>query len=162
MIIRLRDGQDVDLSKLSRNELLELKVKVETESDRVKQKIYEIKAKAAAEGIYDDTERFRRLGVAQRVLARQTQTIALALSQLKSQLKSERSAEAPSMEERAEKNATREHKSISIQHAFVGIARTVLPQELFNQILSAAKVAVDQQNADSDKRGCRQPEESDE
>jgi|JI10StandDraft_1071094.scaffolds.fasta_scaffold273698_1 hypothetical protein len=134
--------EEIDLSKLSREELLELRVKLDKENDSIKMQIEAAEAKARQTNEYADNKWYQSAKTAKKIHGRQTQAVALELSKRKAQKRTDARLAAS----QDPPKITRENKNISIQKAFVDIARTKLDPTLFNQILSEAKVYADRWN----------------
>ena len=114
------DFQDnkYDLIQMSRDELLDLKLRIDTQIDGIKVQLAEAAGYAKAEGIYADPSWYARATAAGKIMGRKSQTIQRVLSQRKRQEKAERQR--------------------TIGDAFIDAARVRLAPDTFTMVMEDA------------------------
>ncbi len=124
-------GKDIDLSALSRDELLDLQLEIHGHNDRVKMQL----AKMRSDRIGTDDDSYRKTWNAVKMFGRYSETVKLEIMK--------REAEYASAKKREVANPRR----LTIHKAFLDIARIRLDPAVFNQLLSEAKEYTDKWNS---------------
>ena len=124
------NGKNIDLSTLSRSELVELKNQINSIGDKLKIQIEELRAQNVSTA--DDKYMRTRNGI--RMFGRYSETVSAEITKRKTDFAI------------AEKQKRTDPHRITIHKAFMDLARTKLDPTVFNQILSEAKDYADRWN----------------
>lgn len=121
--IVMLDKQEIDIEKLDRDELVELKASVDARIGAIKDQLHSARVNASVHGVYADQTWYRNAMYAQSAYQRASQAIQIRLGKMKK---------------------TRGDDSNSVANLFVDLARQRLDEDFFDELLDEAKYLSEQ------------------